>query len=366
MTQATAAILRKPEGRFVLESVELDELRRDEVLVRNEASGICHTDLLARERVPLPAVLGHEGAGVVEAVGEAVTRVRVGDHVVVSYPWCGTCDRCNSGEPYLCARHMQLAFSGARLDGSRSLTLGGRPISSAFFQQSSFATRCIALERAVVPVRADQPSRLVAAIPCGVQTGAGAVLNTLRVSAQHSLAVFGVGAVGLSAIMAGHLVGAFPLIAIDIVPERLALACELGASHAIDARTDDIAAQIREIAHEGADFTLETSGNEQALNDAVLALASGGTCGMVIAPHLGQKYPFSPSEIFSRGARLIGIIQGSAVPRLFLNKLLELHERGRFPFERMIKYYDFSAINEAIADTQAGRTIKPVLEMPGA
>lgn len=366
MMQATAAILREPEGRFVLETIELDEPHRDEVVVRTEASGICHTDLLARERVPLPAVFGHEGAGVIEAVGAAVTRVRVGDRVVISYPWCGACARCDGGEPYLCARHMQLAFSGARLDGSRPLTLGGRSISSAFFQQSSFATRCIALERAVVPVRADRPSRLVAAIPCGVQTGAGAVLNTLRVSAQHSLAVFGAGAVGLSAIMAGRLVGAFPLIAVDIVPERLAVARELGASHVLDAHTGEIAAQIREIARGGADVTLETSGNEQALNDAVLALTSGGACGMVIAPHLGRKYPFSPSEIFARAARLIGIIQGSAVPRPFLNKLLELHERGRFPFDRMVRHYEFTAINEAIADAQAGRTIKPVLEMAGA
>jgi aryl-alcohol dehydrogenase len=354
-THATAAILREPTGRFALERVELDELRRDEVLIRNEASGICHTDLLACERVALPAVLGHEGAGVVEAVGAAVTRVRVGDRVALSYPWCGLCPRCDGGEPYLCARHMQLAFAGMRLDGSQPIALGGRPISSAFFQQSSFATRCIALERAVVPVRGAQPSGLLAAIPCGVQTGAGAVLNSLAVSARHSLAVFGVGAVGMSAIMAGSLVGAHPLIAIDVLPERLMLARELGASHTLDARSADLAARLQDIVRDGVDFTLETA-----------ALASGGTCGMVIAPHLGRKYPFSPSEVFSRAARLIGIIQGSAVPRLFLPELLELHERGRFPFDRMVKYYELDAINEAIADTQAGRTIKPVLIMSEA
>jgi aryl-alcohol dehydrogenase len=363
-TYAMAAILREPAGRFALERIELDEPRRDEVLVRNEASGICHTDLLARERVALPAVLGHEGAGVVEAVGSAVTRVRVGDRVVLSYPWCGVCPRCDAGEPYLCAHHMQLAFAGARLDGSRPVALGGRPISSAFFQQSSFATHCIALERAVVPVHASQSSGLLAAIPCGVQTGAGAVLNSLAVSAQHSLAVFGVGAVGMSAIMAGSLVSAHPLIAVDVLPERLMLARELGATHAIDARGDEVARQIRDIARDGVDATLETSGNEQALNDAIAALASGGTCGMVIAPHLGRKYPFSPSEVFTRAARLVGIIQGSAVPRLFLPRLLALHERGRFPFDRMVKYYELDAIDAAIADTLAGRTIKPVLVMP--
>jgi aryl-alcohol dehydrogenase len=165
--------------------------------------------------------------------------------------------------------------------------------------------------------------------------------------------------------MAGRLVGADPLIAIDIVPDRLALARELGASHVLDARDGELAARIRDIARDGADFTLETSGNEQALNDAILALASGGSCGMVIAPHLGHKYPFSPTEVFARAARLVGIIQGSAVPRVFLAKLLELHQRGRFPFDRMIKHYELAAINEAIADTQAGRTIKPVLDMPG-
>jgi aryl-alcohol dehydrogenase len=350
----------------MLESIELDELRPGEVLVRIEAAGVCHTDLLAAVKgMAFPVVAGHEGAGVIEAVGAAVTRVRVGDRVVLSYPSCGLCERCETGEPYLCARHMELGFGGARLDGSQTIKLRGRPISSAFFQQSSFATRCIALENAVVPVGANHPGRLVAAIPCGVQTGAGAVLNTLRVSTQHSLAVFGVGAVGLSAIMAGRLVGAFPLIAVDVIPDRLALARELGASHAVDARGGDAVAQIREIARNGVDFTLENSGTERGLNDAVSALASGGTCGLIAAPHVGQSYPAWPFQIFARAAHLVGIIQGSAVPQVFLNKLLDLHDRGCFPFERMIKHYDFSAINEAIADTKAGRTIKPVLEMTG-
>jgi aryl-alcohol dehydrogenase len=360
--RATAAVLRQADGPFTLETVELDELRPDEVLVRNEASGICHTDMLARSRVPLPAVLGHEAAGVVEAVGSAVTRVRPGERVLISYPWCGACPRCDRGEPYLCGRHMELAFGGARLDGSRTLKLGGEPISGAFFQQSSFATHSVALERAVVPVRGDMPSRSLAALPCGVQTGAGAILNSLRVSAAEGLAVFGVGAVGLSAVIAGRLVGAAPLIAVDVVPERLALARELGATHAVDASGGELAARIRDLAPGGVDVTLETSGNEQALEAAIASLASGGRCGMVIAPHLGQKYPFSPSEVFTRAASLIGIIQGSAVPRVFLRSLLEFHAQGRFPFERMIRHYELPDINRAFEDAQAGRAIKPVLE----
>jgi aryl-alcohol dehydrogenase len=359
--RATAAVLRQADGPFTIEAIELDALRPDEVLVRNEASGVCHTDMLAPGRVPLPAVLGHEAAGVVEAVGAAVGRVRVGERVLVSYPWCGACPRCDRGEPYLCGRHMELAFAGTRLDGSRSIRLGGNPISGAFFQQSSFATHSIALERAVVPVRGDLPGRTLAAIPCGVQTGAGAILNSLQVRTRESLAVFGVGAVGLSAVMAARLAGAWPIIAIDLVPERLALARELGASHTLNAAGGELSGWIREIARNGLDVTLETSGNEHALNTAIAALATGGRCGMVIAPHLGQKYPFSPSEIFTRAASLVGIIQGSAVPRLFLKTLLELHEQGRFPFDQMIRHYDLSDINQAFADAKAGRAIKPVL-----
>jgi aryl-alcohol dehydrogenase len=361
--KATAAVLRQAEGPFTLETVELEDLRPDEVLVRNEASGICHTDILASGRVPLPAVLGHEGAGVVEAVGSAVTRVRPGERVMISYPWCGSCPRCDRGEPYLCGRHMDLAFGGTRLDGSRTIRLRAEAISGAFFQQSSFSTHSIALERAVVPTRTDLPSRYLAAIPCGVQTGAGAVLNSLRVSTSEGLAVFGVGAVGLSAVMAGRLLGAAPIIAIDVVPERLALAKELGATHTVDAKGGELVGRIREVAPDGMDAALETSGNEQALEAAVGTLTTGGRCGMVIAPNLGRKYPFSPTEVFLRAASLIGIIQGSAVPRVFLRTLIELHEQGRFPFERMVRHYELSDINRAFEDAKAGRTIKPVLEI---
>lgn len=361
--KAVAAVLRQPDGLFSIDPIELDELRPDEVLVRNQASGICHTDALARHRLRLPAVLGHEGAGVVEAIGSAVTCVRVGDRVVVSYPWCGACMPCHRGEPFLCGKHMELAFAGSRLDGSYTIKLDSAPISSAFFQQSSFATRSIALERAVVPVVSDLPSTLLAAIPCGVQTGAGAILNTLRVSAQEGLAVFGVGAVGMSAVMAGRLCGAWPLIAVDIVPERLALARELGATHVIDASAGPVAGHVREIAPEGITVSLETSGSSQALEDAIAALTAGGRCGMVIAPHLGQKYPFSPTEIFTRAAHLIGIIQGSAVPREFLRTLLRLQRQGRFPFEQLVRVYELLQINEAFADAAASRAIKPVLKL---
>lgn len=362
-TTATAAIIREPHGQFSLETVELDDPRNDEILVRLEASGVCHTDILAQEHTPLPAVFGHEGTGVVEAVGSAVNRVKPGDRVIVSYPWCGTCPKCIEGEPYICDYAMPMSFAGTRLDGSKTIKVEGQPISSAFFQQSSFATHAITLERDVVPVQGTHAPEMLAALPCGVQTGAGAILNTLRVGAKHSLVVFGAGAVGLSAIMAGHIAGASPLIAVDIVDERLNLAREIGATHTLNARAGDIEARIRDIVPRGVDFTFETSANEQALNDAITSLAMGGTCGIVIAPHFGQKYPFSPTEILSHAATVRGIIQGSSLPNTFLPTLLDLYRQGRFPYDRLITTYDFSDINKAFADTKAGRAIKPILKM---
>jgi aryl-alcohol dehydrogenase len=362
-TVATAAVVYKPHAPFSLETVELTAPRSDEILVRIAASGICHTDILAQEHTPLPAVFGHEGAGVVEVIGTAVTRVKPGDRVIISYPWCGTCPKCIEGEPYICDYAMPLSFAGKRLDGSQTIKVGSESISSAFFQQSSFASHALTLERDVVPIRGDHPAEMLAALACGVQTGAGAILNTMRVGAKHSLVVFGAGAVGLSAVMAARLAGASPLIAVDIVESRLQLALELGATHTLNAREGDTATRIRGIVPRGVDFTFETSANEQALNDAIACLGMGGHCGIVIAPHFGQKYPFSPTEILSHAATVQGIIQGSALPNTFLPKLLEFHQQGQFPYDRLITTYDFAQINAAFEDTKAGRTIKPVLKM---
>ena len=364
-TTATAAVVREPQGQFTFETIELDDLRSDEILVRNQASGICHTDFVAQNIMTLPAVLGHEGAGVVEAVGSGVSRVKPGDRVIVSYPSCGTCHGCLQGQPYFCDHHIPLGFGGTRLDKTHTIKLSGQSISGAFFQQSSFATHSITVDHNVVPVTGDQTAEMLAAIPCGVQTGAGSILNTLKVGARDSLAVFGAGAVGLSAVMAGKLSGAMPLIAIDVVEERLNLALELGATHVLNAKDGEVAARIKEIAPQGVRYSLETSGNEQALNDAIACLSTGGECGMVITPHYGEKYPFSPTEVFRRAANLRGIIQGSSVPKTFLPMLLKLNQQGRFPYERLIAVYDFEDINKAVAETKSGKAIKPVLKMPG-
>jgi aryl-alcohol dehydrogenase len=362
-TKATAAVIREPKGEFSLETVELDDPQADEILVRIEASGVCHTDAKAQERVPMPAVLGHEGTGVVEAVGSAVTRVRAGDRVIISYPLCGTCPNCVEGKAYICDHAFPLSFAGTRLDGSKPITLNGESISSAFFQQSSFSTHAITLERDVVPVEGDHSPEMLAAIPCGVLTGAGAVLNTFKAGPKDGLVVFGAGAVGLSAVMAGHLAGVFPLIAVDIVEDRLNLALELGATHVLNATQGDIAARIREIAPRGVDFSLETSSNGQAFLDAIDSLCMGGQCGFVTAPNLDEKTPFSPQFILHRAASIGFIVLGRGMPNTFLPRIMELNQQGLFPYDRLIKTYVFSDINKAFKDSHDGVAIKPVLLM---
>lgn len=361
--EATAAVVRKPDGPFSMETVVLEDPRDDEILVRIKACGVCHTDMIAQHRTPLPAVFGHEGTGVVESAGAKANRVRPGDRVIISYPFCGTCPNCIEGRAYICDHSMPLSFAGTRLDHSKTISLKGEKISGAFFQQSSFSTHAITPERDVVPITGDHPPEMLAAIPCGVMTGAGAVLNTLKVGPGKGLAVFGAGAVGLSAIMAGRLSGAHPLIAVDIIDTRLELAHELGATHVLHAGAGGVADRIREITQRGVDFSFETSSDIQAFRDAVDCLCMGGVCGFVTSPEGGREFPFAPGSVLMRGASLQGIILGSAMPNTFLPKIIELNQQGRFPYERLITTYAFTDINQAFADSEAGKAIKPVLIM---
>ena len=361
---ATAAIVREPGGQFSLERVELDALRENEVLVRIEACGICHTDAKFQSRIPLPGVFGHEGAGVVEETGAAVTSVRAGDRVIISYPWCGACPYCQRAEPFKCENIPALKFAGQRSDGSRTVRLNGEAVSSAFFQQSSFATHAITLEHALVPAANSMAPEMLAALPCGVQTGAGAVLNTFGMGPGDSLVVFGVGTVGLSAIMAARVAGVSARIAVDIKRSRLARARDLGATHALDAREDDVPRRVREWLPHGASHALESSITSSALTDAVRCLGQGGKIGIFSGPPPGEEFRFSTRELFERVGSLHGIIQGSAVPGEFLPRLMELQRAGRFPYDRLISTYDFADINRAFADLEEGIAIKPVLVFP--
>ncbi len=263
MTDAEAWVQRSASGPPERARITLETPRDDEIVVDLVATGVCHTDLIAPPFACLPAVFGHEGSGIVSAVGARVGEFRPGDRVTLTFGSCGHCRNCRAGAPYHCASSTELNFMGQRADGSTPLSEGGRPIRGAFFQQSSFATRVIATTRNAVHVPEDFPLELAGPLGCGIQTGVGAVLNTLRIEAGASLAVFGAGTVGLSAVMGGALVSCEPLIAIDLRPERLALALELGATHVIDAREGDVAARIRELTQGGASYSIETTASLQ-------------------------------------------------------------------------------------------------------
>jgi aryl-alcohol dehydrogenase len=359
-----AAVAWEPGAPLRIEEVELDEPRQNEILVRVEAAGVCQTDEHARHRrlpVELPMILGHEGAGVVERVGSAVTRVEPGDRVLMTTDYCGDCPACRLGRTPYCDNVFGVIFAGTRPDGSPRAWRGDTPIRAAFFGQSSFATHALVTERNIVPVPADAPLRYLAGLTCGVPTGAGAVLSALPVGPGRSFAVFGAGAVGLGALMAAVASGADEVVAVDRVPARLELATELGATHVIDTTGQDladVAAEVRKVTRGGAASALDTTGVPDVVGAAVDSLATFGTCGIVSG---GRDLTLRASALLSRGRALRGVMGGDIAPTVLLPRLLDLHARGRFPIDRLVRAYPFTEVNTAMADSLTGETVKPVL-----
>lgn len=357
-----AAVVEKKDGPFVFRDVEVDAPRSDEIVVRVVATGICHTDAHVRSQgyeTPLPFVLGHEGAGVVESVGSDVMSVAPEDRVIMSFPSCGRCNRCLSGHPAYCDHNLRLSFGGARLDGSNAYHDG---VHGHFFGQSSFATYSIANERNTVKVADDVPLELLGPLGCGLQTGAGAVLNSLMVPTGASIVVLGAGAVGLAAVMAARVAGADPIIAVDINDDRLELARSLGATHVVNGKKEDTRARILEITRRGANYVVDLTGSPKMLGMAVEALAPTGTAALIgAAPHGTQASIDMASLLNGRVVR--GVVQGDAVPQLFIPKLIALYRSGKFPFDRLIQFYEFEDIERAFEDSKQGRTIKPVLRI---
>ena len=363
----TAAVVRERSGPFQIETLDLCDPRADELLVEVVASGMCATDLHGRDAyypTQFPKVFGHEGAGVVRAIGSAVVNFRPGDHVVMSYPWCGNCQNCRTHRQSYCVDAFPLKMNGTRADGSTLHSKDGQPVYSAFFQQSSFGNFTIANERFAVKVRNDVPLDLVCALACGGQTGAGAVLNVMRPAPGDSFAVFGVGAVGLSGLMAARIAGCDPIIAVDVHEHRLALARELGATHTINhtGRTD-VVAEIRKITGLGARFTLETSALPVIFREAVDALMPAGTCVLLGSARAGTEATFE-TPFLQNGRTVRGVIQGDSVPQEFIPHLADYIMAGRFPVEKMITFYNLADINRAADESSKGMSIKPVLRMP--
>lgn len=361
-----AAVAHGNRQPLALETVELDSPRAGEVLVRVVATGICNTDIgmIEHAQLPWPAVLGHEGAGVVEAVGEAITGLVPGDHVILTTTSCGKCANCQQGQPSFCRLFQPLNMSGGRRrDGSCTHQQHGKAIFGSFLGQSSFASYALVSERSAIKIDKDLPLEVMAPFGCGIQTGAGAVLNTLKAQPGKSLAVFGAGAVGLSALMAARIAGCGPIIAVDTQPERLALAKELGATQTINALEEDAVKLLQ--AAGGVDYAVEATGHAAVMENAINALGANGTAVLVgVAP--GQKVAIDQTTLQSRGLTIKGTIMAGrdGVPALFVRTLIEFWKAGRLPVEKLIRTFDFADINAAIAASKDGSVVKPILRLP--
>lgn len=358
-----AAVCREERGFPVIETLELEPPRAGEVLVRLSAAGVCHTDIRVATRPmgPRPFVLGHEGAGVIEAVGEGVSDLEPGQPVLMSYAFCGHCPACERHAKPYCREAMPRNFGGARPDGSSPLSKDGEMVHGAFFGQSSFATHAVCEARQVIQAPADLPLEVLAPLGCGVQTGAGAVLNSLKLAEGQTIAVFGAGSVGLSAVMAARVAGASRIVAVDLNPARLELARGLGATEVIDARTADPVAEILELTGFGVDFVLNTTDVAAVYQQGIACLGPRGVFAFVTSP--GPDLPVNLSQLMLGGRSIRGIVQGDSEPREFIPRLIELYRAGRFPLEKLITVYPFEKIAEAMHDSEAGVAIKPVLRM---
>ena len=305
--------------------------------------------------------------GIVREVGVGVVSVAPGDHVVMSFLSCGHCAPCLTGSPSYCDHMFELNFGGSRPDSTTALHRGSgadrHGVHGHFFGQSSFATYSVASERNVVKIDDDLPFELAAPLGCGLQTGAGTVLNTLKVRAGSSVAIFGAGAVGLAAVMAARIAGATTIIGVDVNPARLTLAAELGATHTVNAREEDVQQRIAEIAGVGVDYVIELTAHPEMLSLGVQVLAPLGTVAQVGGPPAGTRASIDVVRMLTGGRSVRGVSQGDSVPQLFIPKLIELYRAGAFPFDRLISLYDFEQINDAVTDTQSGKAIKPVLRV---
>ncbi|MEE6258707.1 NAD(P)-dependent alcohol dehydrogenase [Plantactinospora sonchi] len=370
MTLRTAAAVVRGAGEpFSVEQIVLDGPADHEVLVRMVAAGMCHTDLTVQAGFapfPLPGVLGHEGAGIVAAVGATVTSVVPGDRVLLSFSSCGACGACHTGQPSLCRTWLSRnLFGGARPDGTAPIAdADGGELHGHFFGQSSFSALALADERSVVRVDPDTPLEVLAPLGCGVVTGFGTVHNVLKPYAGASVAVLGAGSVGLSAVMAAALTPAARIIAVDRLPERLALARELGATDTVDTGSGDLTEALTAVTGgAGVDRILDATGVPEVIAAGIASLAVGGIFVFVGAPPFGTTVPVDVNAMLP-GRSVVGVTIGGAETRSLIPALVRLHAQGRLPVDRLVTPYDFADIQRAAEDIHAGRAVKPVLLFP--
>lgn len=363
--QILAAVTPAVGAPFEVRELELEDPASDEVVVQIAGVGICHTDIAVKEGhlpFPFPCVLGHEGSGTVVSVGADVTSVAVGDRVAVSFNSCATCPHCAKGEPAYCHDFLQYNFGGSRPDGSTGLSAAGTKVAANFFGQSSLATHAIAHERNVVKLAADVPLELVGPLGCGIQTGAGAVMNSLDVQPGSTIVIAGAGAVGLAAVLAAVVREAVSIIVVEPHQRRRALAKELGATHAIDPQDGRVSEQIRKIAPAGVDYAVDTTAVVPVVEQLIDSLGMRGALGLLGVP--ADPHAFFSLGLFQTpmlGITVRGIVEGDANPQTFIPYLLDLHRQGKFPFDKLITTMPLAEINEAVAAQLRGEILKVVL-----
>lgn len=359
----TAAVLREAGAPMSIETLDLDEPRANEIIVEIAGCGVCHTDLSLRDGAwpyPLPAVIGHEGAGTVVEVGSAVSTLAIGDRVVMSFGFCGACSSCLSGSPANCPNVPQINMVGARVDGSVTLSQGGDPVHGSFNVQSSFATHALTEERFAIKLPDSVPLEIAGTLGCGIPTGAGAVLNALRPLPGSTVAVFGLGAVGLAAVAAAKYSGCSRIVGVDLKSTRLDLAREFGATDVIGASSKDSIQAIHELIPGGVDGAVEASGTKKALHDAFMSTKPSGTAVLVGAAPVGTQYELDSVALLS-GRTLRGCVMGLANPPVFIPQLVQMWEQGLLPIEKMTKTFKLSDVDTALAAVADGSVVKPVL-----
>jgi aryl-alcohol dehydrogenase len=365
MSQMTAAVLRDRQQPYRIETIDLPELGDQHVLVRIVGSGICHTDLLPRHgMLPVdgPLVVGHEGAGVVEQIGSAVVGIEVGDHVVLTFDSCGHCANCLSAHPAYCDSFLLRNFLGGAGDLGAATDEGGEPVGIRWFGQSSFSTHAITTARNTVVVPKEAPLELLGPLGCGFLTGAASVTNVLGFQPDDSLAVLGVGGVGMAAILAAVDIGASRIVAVDRVPARLELATEFGATHTVDATADEDLAFALLGTGGTVSHVFDTTGHPGAIRSAVDAMGARGVCAIVGVQ--SEDLVLGPRSL-TNGKVVTAVYEGDAVPQIEIPRLVGMWSRGRFPLEHLVTTYPMSQINQAEQDLLSGSVLKPVI-LPGS
>lgn len=366
--KTTVAIVNEQGHDFTFEEVEIDGPRADEVLVRIVATGLCHTDITMRTMLPpemFPNVFGHEGAGVVEEVGADVSGIAVGDHVVLSLRSCRSCAKCDAGMVGYCESSLMINYMGMRMDGSTTYSRDGSPVFGSFFGQSSFSQHAIAYADNVVVVDKALDLTKIAPYGCGFQTGAGAVLNVLQSGPADSLAVYGVGAVGLAAIAAAKAQGLGTIIAVDLMQSRLDVAARYGAIGVNPADLEQtglgspVVDRVKELSGGGTTGAVDTTAVPAVIKQAAQAL---GVRGQLVILGLGaEEFPVDAIDIMQNGKVIRGSVEGDSDPLTMVPRLIEMHQAGQFDVDDLMVSYPFTQINTAISDVSTGKVVKPVL-----